>query len=305
MHPATGQMTAPCPGSLLKAFHIQITIENKKGEKSMNPEPHSLQMEKLVNARDLAGYRSSDGRSVVSGLLLRTAALADASDRDLARLVSEYGVRTVIDLRSEDEVLQKPDPRPEGVKYVHITIMDESLFEDNKDAIERTEPPGLKEMADGLLKIAAENDMSGFYAMMLQSPVGKEGFRRFFREVLDAEDGAVLWHCSAGKDRTGLCAALLLAALGVDTATILEDYLLTNEYCSERRDALQAELEKAGYTKEQALTVAGIMEGVDELLLQTAFASIEKSDGSLEGYLRNQIGLTDTDFSVLRSRYLV
>ena len=270
----------------------------------MNQLPRSLHMEKLANARDLGGIRAADGRTVAESVLLRTAALAEASPQDLECLLSEYRVKTILDLRSEDEIRQRPDPVLPGVRYVHIRIMDETLFEDDRDVIERVEQPDLKAIAASLLKTASENDMSALYAIMLKSDVGKEGFRRFFREILATEEGAVLWHCSAGKDRTGLGAALLLTALGADRRTILEDYMLTNDYCRGRHEAIYQKLLAQGFTKEQSLTAAGIMEGVSEDLLLKAFAAIEADNGTAEGYLKNQLGLTEDDLETLRRRYL-
>lgn len=266
----------------------------------------SIGMTKLPNARELGGYTGFGGKKIIKGRLLRSAFLSLASEEDLKRLTDELNLRLIVDFRADDEAEERPDPVLPGVRCVRINVMDPAAFgdPDEKDVVERTRKKTFEEFAAEFASFSEKPDIAQFYAMMVQSGTGAEGFARFFREILSEPGGAVLWHCAAGKDRTGVAAALLLTVLGVDRETIIRDYLLTNVYCRERIDRTFKRLLETGYEEERARKISGIWEGAAEEMMRNAFLSIEKSDGSAEGYIRNRLGLTDEDFETLRERYL-
>ena len=100
-------------------------------------------------------------------------------------------------------------------------------------------------------------------------------------------------------------AALMLAALGADAGTIMEDYLLTNVFCADRIKETYQKLLEIGYSTGRAEAITEIWESAKSVMMENALASLVKSDGSAFGYLKNRLGLTDDELSVLRERYLV
>ena len=221
-------------------------------------------------------------------------------------MTDEYRVKLIVDFRSDAETARLPDPQIGDARNVHIPVIDEKLFQNasGADAVAHKEQDDPRDPLRGMLHIAKTQDLSGMYSMIVQSGHGQRSFERFFREVLDTPDGSVLWHCTTGKDRTGLAAAFLLAALGVDWDTILSDFVLTNVFFADQIRATQRELERRGVAVPLIQTVVSTFIGVNGRYLKNAWESMEASDGSIMGYLQNKLLLTDDDIAVLRDRYL-
>lgn len=161
----------------------------------------------IENLRDLGGIGTKDGRAVRFGCLIRSASLDRAGEEDLK------GVSAVIDLRTPGERDGAPD-RVWGRAYLPLPIL-----EDLTEGITR------EEGARGDLM----PDMLSAYRTLAVGRV--PAFRRAVTAVMehDFSSGAVLWHCTAGKDRCGLVSALVLEALGVDRDIIMADYMKTND----------------------------------------------------------------------------
>lgn len=262
-------------------------------------------MDTLANARELGGYIGLSGRAIVHGRLLRTGGLFTASPEDLRRLENEYHVSLIVDFRSDEECREHPDPEIAGAGYVHLNVMDEKVFKgnDEKDVVERTQK-SFEEQAREFSAFTEKPDIEQFYAILLQTEQGALSFGRFFREMINTEEGAVLWHCTAGKDRTGVAAALLLTVLGVDRETIVRDYTLTNVFCRERIEDTYGKLIGLGYAPERARRISDMWEGAQEVMIRNGLASVEKTDGSVMGYVRNRLGITEKEIEILRERYL-
>jgi len=224
----------------------------------------------IQNIRDLGGTKTADGRAIRPGRLIRSAHLAQASPEDLALLRRQYGLRRIIDLRTRTERMEKPD-RTDGLEYLACPIIDElkgGITHEKKQG----EPDRLPDMRD-------------LYREMMTDEFGISGFRRVVETIFnhDFGQGAVLWHCSEGKDRCGMTTALVMTALGVDRNIIMADYLSTN----------QVNLPKARAVYEQLLPTRGkvFAESVyrafiaDESYLQAAW------DVMGEDYLRGVLGI--------------
>ena len=164
----------------------------------------------IRNKRDLGGIPAKDGRVIRPGMLVRSAHLAEAEEADLA------GISAVIDLRTPGERRELPD-RTWGRAYLPLP-----LFDDFAAGISHEQSE--EERAAGLFP-----DMAVLYRKLMRECT--DGFRRVLLAVMghDFATGAILWHCTEGKDRCGLTTALLLEILGVGRKAILADYLRTNE----------------------------------------------------------------------------
>ena len=168
----------------------------------------------IRNIRDLGGMPGVNGRTIRPRCLIRSAHLGSASDEELLLLRKECNVEAVLDLRTDQERLEKPD-RAEDFTYFAIPVIDDlrAGITHEKGAEEKEFP-----------------DMAFLYRLMVTRPATQAGFARALRRIFtwDYSRGAILWHCTEGKDRCGMTTALVLEALGVDRDAILRDYLETN-----------------------------------------------------------------------------
>ena len=128
-------------------------------------------------------------------------------------------------------------------------------------------------------------------------------YRRFFEILLEQEEGAVLWHCTAGKDRVGTGTALLLSALNVDRETILQDYMLTNTYIEPETQRMQ-EMVSRFTTDPVVFRTLRVLNGVERGYLESVFQTIDRVYGSLKEFLENQMGLNRERRMELCHRYL-
>ena len=186
----------------------------------------SLGLTGVANARRVAGYPAAGGRKVRGERLLRTGALGGASAEDLQRLI-RYQVKYVVDFRTSFEKAGAPDPEIPGAVHLDIPILEES----GDSAAGAAAAGGMADPAKAILQYALSGKLENLYLDMAMSAFSQQGFKRFFDLLLDCREGAVLWHCTGGKDRTGLAGYLLLYTLGVPEADCMEDFLLSNRFC--------------------------------------------------------------------------
>ena len=265
---------------------------------------HSIQLTGVGNARELGGYASADGRTVRHGVLLRTAALGDATGDDIQRLREVYHLSVVIDLRSSHETGSAPDPEIAGVKNINIHIIDEAAMpKPESDAGETGGPSDKMSRLRAAIEEGIFDDQ--MYVDFLSTDVGKSGYSQLFEELLALPEGeALLFHCSQGKERTGLAAMLILTALGVDQDAIMSDYLLTNAYnaklIEEERQMLAAE----GIEGEKQNLYMMAMDAVYPQMLQNALDWMKDNYGSVEGYITGGLGVTDTQLEALKDKFL-
>lgn len=182
-----------------------------------------IKSEKLKNTRDIGGYATKDGRSVKKAMLIRSGQLSQASDNDLKNLTENFRLRTIIDLRIDAEINEKPDRIPKNVNYIRVPLLDKAYLGITRD--EYSLQSWFNMFTDNSRR--PEDIFYDMYDVLVFGERSKELIHEIFSIFLGDND-AVLWHCSAGKDRVGIVTMLLLLALGVDRETIIEDYFATN-----------------------------------------------------------------------------
>ena len=252
-------------------------------------------LEGLNNGRDLGGYVTADGQSQIKhGLLLRTAKLADCTEGDVA-LLQSLGIKKVIDLRMLTERLSKPDKKIPDAQTINISTQTiPNIFAITGE--------------DWLMMLSAiksgvmDTYMTGMYRQLISDPVAIRGTQKFFQQLLDANGEPVLWHCTSGKDRTGIEAYLLMSALGCAPEVCRAEYLNTNVFMAEKAQANYDKAYKYTHSKWIA-TEFYKYEGVSESWLDVALTVMARY-GGVDAYLRDVIKLTDEDFAALRSIYL-
>ena len=142
------------------------------------------------------------------------------------------------------------------------------------------------------------------YKDLVFSKEGIAGYKKYFDILLNKPDNAaVLFHCTQGKDRTGVAAMLLLTALGVDRGTVIADYLLTNVACEPILNKIRTEVPKT-VNDPKVIEFALFFESVNEKLANVLFDGVEKEYGSVNGYLQKEIGITKADIERLNELYL-
>lgn len=275
-----------------------VEIEDAAGARKLVAE-RVLPLEGGINFRDLGGYTTPEGASVRWGKLFRSGDNSQLTDADYDYL-RRLGIRTVCDFRANDERGRSPTRAErfgEGVSYVAW---------DYAQVIEGDEfGAALRESRDPAA--TATELMTGFYRQM--PDLFADRYRTVF-DTLKSGDG-MLFQCSAGKDRTGLMAALLLGALGVERTQIFADYDLSNHvegirerHTGDARHQEQEDPAMAMFSRLPPEAIEAFM-GVQPVYLQAAFDAIEADYGSLEGYLDKALGVSAADLQALRARYLV
>ena len=262
----------------------------------------------IINARDLGGYIMQDGRRLRDGMLIRSAHLADASDEDLQYL-SSIPIYKVIDFRKDIEMNGKTDRMVPGAEYIRLEIDASGKIVSQATEDEKRLFTGNKQFdVKKFMVMAAFNPMAQkiaqqMYPNLTNDPECRKQFKQFFRLILDTANGAILYHCTQGKDRTGFASALILAALGADRDTIVADFDATNRvYEEDVRQCCQNVLLMGGKENEIATVKSFLGANTDNFI--KALESIDKEFGSMEAYLKGPIGLTDQDILTLRERYL-
>ena len=278
-----------------------------KAEVSENSQ--SLSLTGVGNARELGGYETKDGRMVKRGVLLRTAKLANATEEDMKRLRSVYHLAVDVDFPGDDEVERAPDPEMEGVEYLNIHILDESMgpSEELKAEIAALEAQGVE--IDKITEIRLFMKYGGFtdqiYVDFLSSDVGKAGYSQFFQALLALpEDRALLFHCSQGKDRTGCGAMLILFALGADEETVMADFMLTNKYNAALIAEERESLIENGVGEDELETFMKSMDQVFPEFMENAIQWMTETYCSPLGYITQALGVTEAEIQTLRDKFL-
>lgn len=212
------------------------------------------------NTRTLAGFRTTDGSVVRAHRVLRSDDLADLSPADLVRL-QDQRLAVVVDLRTALERAFSPDKPIPGTRAEWFDVL-------------------------GALPPTALVDLASSYRAFVTDPGARRAIGATLHTVeTTATDGrAVLYHCSAGKDRTGWTTAVLLTILGVDRATVEADFLASNTY--------------------RHTTPADPFSGVNIDWLRAAFAQADQTFGSFDNYVRDGLGLSAADIAGLRTELL-
>jgi protein-tyrosine phosphatase len=244
----------------------------------MNPVPMAL-LQGASNFRDVGGYRNADGRRVRRGQVFRSDHLAGLTDEDLLRLQA-LGIGHSLDFRGVNECAATPYALA-GVQRVALTI-EPTVIARLQALVAQGVVPTTEETVD--LMRETYRDFVNHNAAT---------FGRFLKHLLEQPTPQV-FHCTAGKDRTGFAAALLLSALGVDRATIEHDYLLTNQLY--RRDP---RMEGNGHPH-----VMKVLWQVQPEFLQAAFDAIDAQHGGMRDYLHGAIGLSPQETSALQQLLL-
>jgi protein-tyrosine phosphatase len=250
-----------------------------------------VSLDGALNCRDIGGYAAAEGRQVRTGAIFRCDKLSELSDDDLDEL-TDRGIRTVIDFRADHEVARDPSRLwPSVTTHVPLPI-------GGDEAAEQID--FLRRILDKEITEFSVADVGQMYVDMLNER--QVQFGRFMQLVTDFENLPVLFHCTAGKDRTGIGAALILELLGVERSTVLDDYELTNALRTAHRiPQLRPQLEAAGVDVDAILPALSAPRGA----MEAALNHIDVEHGGAERYVADQLGFGDESLDLLRLQMLI
>ncbi|GEN76120.1 protein-tyrosine-phosphatase [Chryseobacterium hagamense] len=241
-----------------------------------------MDIKKVYNFRPVGNIKNREGKTLKEGRLYRSGHLFKLESRYF-ETVENLGIREIIDLRNSKEIARKPDHLPEGIVYKN-----ESAFEDEGDQLDQARKLVLKGKVKG---DDAEKRMLDFYRnYVTEHP---EVIRKIVTEILES-DTPVLYHCTAGKDRTGIITALVLTVLRFDQETIVNDYLLSNNYRQKLVDK-RLRLARSFHFIYPKLDI-GVLEKlswVERAYLDAAFNEIHKEYGSTDRYVQEVLGISE------------
>lgn len=247
-----------------------------------------------VNFREMGGYPTKNGQVTQWRKLLRSGNLGELAPEDVDYL-KDYGLKYVVDLRSESESAYFPDKMPEGAHYYNLSVYPfaSSLFK-NLGVI------GSMKLKTGNLSFVDES-----YAQMLADPHAQHVYRNLFQLLLqnDQPDESLVFHCAAGKDRTGVGGFLILNALQVKDEAIMNDYLMTNLYYSnastEMINGILTDDDQDSLANELNSNLAVASEN-----FETLYHTANAISGSVQNYLQDKMKLSDQDLEKLGKLYL-
>ena len=263
---------------------------------------HSIGLYDVQNARDLGGYKTIDGRTVKTGLLIRSGRLSNASKEDIHILKDLYHLYAVVDFRIIRERIDSPDVKIDGVTYYTLPLVDDKspmVGGVHKRSANNQNP--LSYFIDVIKQGHGKSDM---YVKLFKSERFQKGMTSFFQILLNSDgEHSILWHCAAGKDRAGSAAALTLLALGVDKETVLTDFDLSNIAYNEWIQKRLTQVSRITRDPE-ILTVVRSLSGVNADYMRNAIDATILDYGSIENYLEVCMNVTKEDIVKLKDMYL-
>jgi protein-tyrosine phosphatase len=245
-----------------------------------------------INFRDLGGYGTEDGREVRWRTLFRCGHLSNLTAQDLQALAS-WRVTHIHDFRRPDEQQRNPSQPLNARFYADYAISIGSLsrFWEYLGS-EQLSAETAHQLVVGAYR-ACIDDVAPHYSRMFQALLANEG-------------NATIFHCAAGKDRTGMAAALILSALGVPREVVVEDYLLTQEYfdTGSLLETVEQHLRNAKVERWERSWLLPYC-GVHRDNIEAFFEGVEAGYGSVAGYMQRALGLSGKDLAELQRIYLL
>lgn len=240
-----------------------------------------LKFKNIRNIRDFGGLLTKDGKIIKSGKLIRSGHLGSATREEIERLKSEYDLRKVIDLRTELENAEKPDCETSGIQIYNNPVFSASVLGITHENMNDKE---------AILEMLPE--FTDLYRTMATSEECVNSLKESVQLIVNNRDGAILWHCTEGKDRCGLLSAIILSVLDVDEKTVLDDYLLTNRTATKRGNKYYWLVVLGYHSVTKAKRVKSLYVAKLEYM-ESALCAIDEKYGSMADYIRNQLGVTD------------
>lgn len=271
------------------AFIFIKILEKRKADKDMEHEQRVVELDGAVNFRDIGRYTGLNGRKIKWGKIYRAASLSTLTEEDKEK-IHDLNITVDCDLRTSFEQKNAPDLLWPGAKFVDISLYAEGD--------ERNQNHRLEMFFRHLPKF--DLYLPGIYQRVILNTHSQKAIAKVFQQLLNlGEDEALVYHCSAGKDRTGIISALILMGLGVDDETIIQDYMLSDElydFAWEKQhptdDALSQVIAKMNVTHGEGTSIKGITE------------TLRAGWGGFDKFFTHELGFSKKELKQFRDMYL-
>ena len=247
-----------------------------------------IYFKEVVNFRDIGGLKTTEGKTIKWGKIFRSDNLSNLKASEFSKF-NDLNIKTVFDLRTSHEIKGKEDNLPIDTEYIHFPTL-----EDNEDLLSKMRARVINgEVSDE----QSLNLMLDLYRSFISD--NTPSLKKLIHQIVDSND-AVLYHCSAGKDRTGVVTALLLSILKVDRETITQEYMLSNYYRRAKLEKIirKVKVAKLVKTRIELQAIQNFM-SVDERYLNAAFAEIDTKYGGIDQFIQNQLGIDDVQRALI------
>lgn len=256
-------------------------------------------VKKVNYIHDLGGITTSNLHHLKHGLLFRSGNLSKIDDEGLRTLVDNYHIDNVIDLRTDDEVNQQPEEFiSKAVNYLHMPL----LTNEENPAVNRL---NRLDILSDLIKLpgGVKTHMKGLYRTLVSSPKAIKVYQQLFKMLLNNKDKkSFLFHCTQGKDRTGVLIFLLLKVLGVSTERAKKTYLSFNRRSFFKRVAIFLGMNIA-VSPRKAVALNRCLTA-KRVYINSAIEEIDVKFGGIENYIKNYLLVSDEDMQTLRTMYV-
>ncbi len=256
-------------------------------------------LDSVVNFRELGGYRLPDGRVICRKKLFRGGSLSNASERDMEQL-RKWQIMYVFDFRTMYETKRHPDKMLMGANQIWLPAFDEFAETPANTVLPLEAYLDLgRWLVRNAHRLEVQKIAASMYLDMVHNEYTQLQYASFLQTIVNSNGGAIYWHCSQGKDRTGLGSALLLAALGADRTLIMADYNASADYYANELDRYVSLVN----TEEEKEVIRTFI-SVNPKYFSNALDSLEQKYGSMDNFLRDVLCLTDADKLALQKAYL-
>ena len=259
-------------------------------------EYRKLPLKGAHNFRELGGYRTQDNKSVKWGILYRSDELHALTAEDI-KYLERLKLNTLVDFRSLGERENEPDPllKETNILLLPIDVLAESSSEESvksQQEIQEELFSGERDLSN--LLVDANKDFATTF-----TPT----YKIFIDTLIENNGLPLVFHCSAGKDRAGFAAAIVLSILGVPRDIIIQDYLATNAYTKDEIDRTIKQINISSLFQADIDNIRKVLE-VEERYIQAAFDAIDKEWGSMELYFKNGLMLSEAEIEKIKALYL-
>lgn len=259
----------------------------------------------LRNTRDLGQFETTDGKSIKKGVIYRSGRIDKMSKKRIKKFLEEYNIKTIIDLRTQVEVSEsKHFIYPQYVDYYHIPVLNQQFFGITHEINKMS-----KAMMEQRKKLSESYSATNYMVEMYKSIVFEPSSQRHFSTIFDIfatqQEGAILFHCTSGKDRTGITSLFLLTLLGVSDEDILRDYEISNEFNMKYTKNRIMLMNIFMPTSKRFKKLMSAMLYTKKEYLEETIKAIKEKYGSVLNFMYEKLDITKEKHEKIKNMFLV